>query len=211
MATLSSTAEIAISPRLLSRADMNAYIHGVSHAALNVHSHVLSFSSSPSLSLSVSIHDIYIGVRGSEVNLGATTRSYYRVGWALIPIFQSTYRARPTPHGLSKASRGLTRVKGKINKPVQKPDSLSFSFSLSFSLSLYSLCLCVKRTGVCVDTYTCLPMYVGRMCIRVTSMEALSWLPGNWWGKLDERWSESHHKWPFFCFRKTHFAMIFSV
>lgn len=194
------------------------YVHGVSHAAVDVRSHVRSsllpslllFSS---LSLSLSLFTIFTSasvIHPSEVNLGATTRSYYRVGWALIPIFQSTYRARPTPHGLSKASRGLTRVKGKINKPAQKPGSLSFSLLLPPpSPSLFSLCLCVKRTGICVDTDTCLPSVQGACASVWRAWRHLADCP-----EIDqENWTNggASHKRPFFLPKNTFCYDFFGV
>jgi len=116
---------------IFSCTDTHAYTWTLfSYAVFNARSRILFLSVFTIFTSTSMVHP-------SEVNLGATTRSYYRVGWALIPIFQSTYRARPTPHGLSKASRGLTRVKGKINKPAQKPGFLSLSLSLSLFPSLF--------------------------------------------------------------------------
>lgn len=120
------------------------------------HRRYSTFARAFSLSLSpVSLFTIFTSpsvVHPSEVNLGATTRSYYRVGWALIPIFQSTYRAHPTPHGLSKASRSLTRVKGKINKLAQKPGSLSLSLSLLSVFVLNALAYASIPIPVCLSS-----------------------------------------------------------
>lgn len=90
------------------RADTNAYIHGVSHAALNIHSHVLSFFPTL-LSLSLSIHDIYIGVHGTSERgkFGCNNPKLLSCRLSVDPHFSKYLQSSPDP---SRPFKGFPRL-----------------------------------------------------------------------------------------------------
>jgi len=164
----------------------------------------LSLSLSLSFFLSFSIHDIYIGARGTPERgkFGCNNPKLLSCRLSVDPHFSKYLQSSPDPSRPFKGFRGLTRVKGKINKPAQKPGSLSFSLSLFF-LSIFVL-NALAYASIPIPaylTYRAACASVWRAWRHLADCQEID----------QENWTNggTSHKRLFFCYRKTHFTMIF--